>query len=153
MPTLLIDTMLLTLFIVGTASRDYISKHRKLQPYGTIDFDILVDFVSRASDIIVTPNILTETSNWVKMIREPARSHVAETFQLLIGVFKEQYIASGEASLDVEFSRLWLTDSVSLRELANGHVLLTSDFDLYAAALQRGFRAVNFNDLRAAMPT
>jgi hypothetical protein len=47
-----------------------------------------------------------------------------------------------------EFPRLWLTDSAILSELANGHVLLTSDFALYDAALRRGFNAINFNDLR-----
>ncbi len=153
MPTLLIDTMLLTLFIVGSASRDYITKHRRLQPYGATDFDLLVSVVSRASEVVVTPNILTETSNWVKMIAEPARSHVAATFQLFIGVFQEQYVTSSEAALDAEFSRFWLTDSGVLRELINGHLLLTSDFHLYAAALQRGFKAVNFNDLRSASLT
>ena len=149
MPTVLIDTMLLTLFVVGTASRAYIAKYRRLRPYGTTDFDLLVNFVSQAANVIVTPNILTETSNWVKMIGEPARSHIAATFQLFIGVFQEQYVTSSEAALDAEFARLWLTDSGTLRELTNGHVLLTSDFHLYAAALQRGCRAVNFNDLRA----
>jgi hypothetical protein len=151
MAALLIDTMLLTLFVVGTASRDYIAKHKRLSPYGSSDFDLLVSNVSRASDLIVTPNTLTETSNWVKMIGEPARSHVAATFQQFIGVFQEQYVISRDAALDAEFSRFWLTDSATLRELRNGHVLWTSDFHLYVAALQRGFHAVNFNELRSSL--
>ena len=150
MPTWLIDTMLLTLFVVGTASRDYILKHKRLGPYRESDFDQLVSLLSQASGIVVTPNILTETSNWLKMIREPARSHIAATFQQFIGVFEERYIASSEAALDPEFSRLWLTDSGILRELTNGHVLLTSDSALYATALQRGFQAVNFSELRSS---
>ncbi len=153
MSTLLIDTMLLTLFVVGSASRDYIPRHRRLRPYGATDFDLLVDLVSQASDVIVTPNILTETSNWVKMIGEPARSHIAATFQLFVGIFQEQYVTSSEAALDAEFSHFWLTDSGILRELTNGHVLLTSDFPLYAAALQRKFRAVYFNELRSGSLT
>ena len=150
MPNWLIDTMLPTLFVVGTASPDYIRKHRRLHPYREADFDLLVSLLSQASGIIVTPNVLTETSNWVKMIRDPARSRIAATFQQFIGVFEERYIASSEAALDPEFSRLWLTDAGILRELTNGHVLLTSDGPLYATALQRGCKAVNFNDLRPA---
>lgn len=99
MPTLLIDTMLLTLFVVGTASRGYIEKHRRLRPYTEIDFELLVDNVSRASAIIVTPNTLTEASNWAKMIDEPARSHIAVTLQHFIGVFDERYVASNAAAL------------------------------------------------------
>lgn len=125
MPALLIDTMLLTLFVVGTASQDYVNKHRRLRPYGRDDFDLLASNLSRASDLIVTPNILTETSNWVKMIGEPARSDIAATFQQFIGVFQERYVTSSEAALDAEFSRFWLTDSATLRELANGYVLWT----------------------------
>jgi hypothetical protein len=149
MPTLLIDSMLLTLFVVGTASSEYIEKHRRLRPYTRIDFDLLVDNVSRASAIIVTPNTLTETSNWAKMIAEPARSHIAATLQDFMGVFDERYVASNAAALDIEFARFWLTDSGILRELANGHVLLTSDTQLYLAALQRGFQALNFDHLRS----
>lgn len=148
MPTLLIDTMLLTLFVVGTASPGYIDKHRRLHPYTRTDFNLLVDNVSRASAIIVTPNTLTEVSNWAKMIGEPARSHIAATLQDFIGVFDERYVASNTAAMDIDFPRLWLTDSGILQELANGHVLLTSDSELYVAALQRGFNALNFEHLR-----
>jgi hypothetical protein len=148
MPTILIDTTLLTLFVVGAASPDYIAKHRRLSPYNRADFELLVDNLERASDLVVTPNILTETSNWVKMIGDPARSHIATIFQELIRVFQEQYIASNDAASDAEFSRFWLTDAATLSELSNGHVLWTSDNHLYLAALERGFQAVNFNDLR-----
>ena len=85
------------------------------------------------------------------MIGEPARSHIAATFQVFIGVFHERYVTSSDAALDAEFSRFWLTDSAILHELGNGHVLWTSDADLYVAALQRGFQAVNFNDLRSVL--
>lgn len=149
MPSLLIDTVLLTLFIVGTASREYVEKHRRLRPYTATDFDLLVDNVSRASAVIVTPNTLTEVSNWAKMIAEPARSHIAATLQAFGGVFDERYVPSSSAALDAEFARFWLTDSAILRELANGHVLLTTDNQLYVAAWQRGFNALNFEDLRS----
>jgi hypothetical protein len=149
MPTVLLDTMLLVLLTVGTASREYVRTHRRLQHFTAADFDLLIDNASRMSDIIVTPNTLTETSNWVKMIGEPARSHIAATFRHLIGAFEERYVASKEAAEDLEFPRLWLTDAGMLRELANGHLLMTSDFRLYEAALRRGFNALNFNHLRA----
>ena len=59
MPTLLIDTMLLTLYVVGTASkRRYIDKHKRLRPYTRTDFDLLVaksrsgKFESRLSGLL-----------------------------------------------------------------------------------------------------
>ena len=149
MSTVLLDTMLLVLLTVGTASREYIRKHKRLQHFAAADFDLLIDNVSRMSDVIVTPNTLTETSNLLKMIGEPARSHIAATFRHLISALEERYVASREAAEDAAFTRFWLTDAGMLRELSNGHLLMTSDFGLYEAALRRGFNALNFNDLRA----
>ena len=146
----LLDSMLLSLFVVGTASRGYISKHKRLQQFKEIDFDLLVDNVSRASGLLLTPNTLTETANWAKMIAEPARSDVASTFQAMVVTLEERYIPSRDAVRSAEFGRLWLADAAILAALANGHVLLTTDFALYDAALRRGLKAINFNDLRPA---
>ncbi len=145
--------MLLVLLTVGTASREYIRKHKRLQHFAVTDFDLLIDNVSRMADVIVTPNTLTETSNLIKMIGEPARSHIAVTFRHLISSLEERYVTSKEAAEDLEFPRLWLTDSGMLRELSNGHILMTTDFALYDAALRRGFNALNFNNLRAKQIT
>ncbi|HEX3954884.1 MAG TPA: hypothetical protein VHW90_15000, partial [Stellaceae bacterium] len=139
---------LLTLFVVGTASREYIAKHKRLQHFNATDYDLLFDNISRVPAIIVTPNTLTETFNWVKMIGEPAREHIAVTFLGLIGALEERYVPSRTAAAQTEFPRLWLTDSALLSELGNGHVLLTTDFALYDAALRRGHVAYNFNHLR-----
>ena len=100
------------------------------------------------SALIVTPNILTETSNLLSGIGEPARSHIADTFRQLIGSLDERFVHSTRAVEQPEFPRLWLTDAAVLTELVNSHVLLTADLDLYLAAAQRGYTAVNFNHLR-----
>lgn len=144
-----LDSMLLSLLVVGTASREYIPKHKRLRNFTISDFELLLDNISRASSIVVTPNTLTETSNWVKMIAEPARSHVGTTFRYMIETLDERYITSKAATESPEFPRFWLTDSAILRELANGHMLMTSDFALYDSALRRGCNAINFEHLRA----
>jgi hypothetical protein len=145
----LLDSMLLSLFVVGTASRLYITKHKRLLNFREEDFDLLIGNVSQASGLLLTPNTLTETANWVKMIGEPARSDVASTFQAMVVALEESYVPSRDAVLASEFGRLWLTDAAILSALANGHILLTTDFALYDAALRRGLKAINFNDLRS----
>ncbi|RWX48702.1 hypothetical protein VT99_10641, partial [Candidatus Electrothrix marina] len=50
---LLIDTNLLVLFIVGTAAKEYIAKHKKLTAFTVEDYDILVRIVSDASEVLV----------------------------------------------------------------------------------------------------
>ena len=148
MPTVLLDSNLLVLFVAGMSSREYIGRHRRLRGYSEEDFDLLVEFIRPMSALVVTPNILTEASNLLSGIAEPARSHIADTFRQIVGSMDERFVQSTRAVEQREFPRLWLTDAAVLTELANSHVLLTADLDLYLAASQRRYSAVNFNHLR-----
>ena len=69
-----LDTNLLVLLVVGSESRELISKHRRLEHYSAEDFDILCEFLENANQLYVTPNTLTETSNLVGQHGEPERS-------------------------------------------------------------------------------
>ena len=61
-----IDANLLVLLVVGSAGRDYISKHRRLRRFSKEDYDLLLRLIRKAKGtrrVFVTPNTLTETSN------------------------------------------------------------------------------------------
>lgn len=148
MPAVLLDANLLVLLVAGLSSREYIGKHRRLRDYNEDDFDLLIEFINSKPAVIVTPNILTEASNLLSAIGEPARSHIAGTFQQLVVTLEERFVQSVRAAEHPEFQRLWLTDAAILAELDNSHVLLTADLNLYLAASARGYTAVNFNHLR-----
>lgn len=144
--TIILDTPLLLLLVVGTASRDYITKHRRLRAYTDADFILLVQMLSRATKVVVTPNTLTETSNLAGYIAEPARTHIYELLRALVeaGETDEQYIESKVAVTRTEFIRLGLTDSALLQLATDSHTLLTVDLKLYLAALKQGLNAENF---------
>jgi hypothetical protein len=124
-----IDSNLLLLLVVGIASRDYIEKHKRLKAYSLADFDLLVRQLSDASKVVLTPNTLTETSNLIEHIGEPARSHIYRTLKHLMDVddSNEQYIPSKKALARPEATDLG---------------------QLYLAAIRSGAVAVNFNHLR-----
>src|SRR4051812_35268145 len=111
MASVVLDSNLLLLLVVGVADREYIKKHRRLQSYSEADFDLLRRLIAPMSAIVVTPNILTEVSNFAKQIAEPARTRIATAFTVLLDKLDEQYVASKQAAAQPEFSRLWLTDS------------------------------------------
>ncbi len=115
MPVIMLNSNLLVLFIIGSCSRRYIDIHKRVQSYDQDDFEILLELINRSSGIVVTPNTLTETSNLVSQIVEPARSELAETFRKFVGAAEEQYIVSLTAASQPEFTRLWLTDAAILR--------------------------------------
>lgn len=148
MPAVLLDANLLLLLIVGIADRTYIRKHKRLQAYREADFDLLQQLIAPMSAIVVTPNILTETSNFAKQIAEPARTHIAVAFRAVLEVLQERHVNSSQAVAQPEFPRLWLTDAGILTQMDSAQVLLTADHELYAAALSRGMIAENFNYMR-----
>lgn len=145
---LLIDTNLLLLYVVGTASRHYISTHKRLTSFLSKDFDVLLDLMKKAKTVLVTPNTLTETSNLAMQIPNPARTHIASVLRDVIHMAAELYVPSKTASARQEFVRLGMTDSALLEALTTDVALLTVDLDLYVAALKNHRNSINFNHLR-----
>lgn len=145
---LLIDTSLLVLYIVGTASREYIGSHKRLTEFTTQDYDTLCDIVWRAPETVVTPNILTETSNLVSQIRDPAKTKIRKVFRAIVTGISETYVPSSVGVGHSEFLRLGLTDASIIERSSSSVTVLTTDLDLYLAVEARGVRAVNFNHLR-----
>jgi hypothetical protein len=147
--TLILDTNLLVLFVVGAASRDYISRHKRLTQFVPEDYDCLLEIIARANTVLVTPNTLSETSNLVAYITEPAKSDVMKVFAKLIAESQELYVTSSESATKQEFVRLGLTDAALICAVeATNAVVLTTDLDLYLALLSKGKNPINFNHLR-----
>lgn len=145
---LVLDTNLLVLLIVGSTRRDLIGRHKRLKAFTVEDFDLLSRLIAVAPQVIVTPNTLTETSNLIGQIEDPARTQIRETFRQVVGATEEEYVPSRDAVSARHFLRLGLTDAGLLQLMSGARSLLTTDFDLYLSAVQLGAAAVNFNHLR-----
>ena len=145
---ILLDTNLLVLFVVGTASREYIAKHKRLTQFIAKDYDTLIEMISRAPSVLVTPNTLTETSNLAAHIAEPARSEVFRVLRSVIATSRETYVPSHTAAERGEFIKLGLTDAALIEASSQEVAVVTTDLNLYLATLAKGTPAVNFNHLR-----
>ena len=144
-----LDANLLVLPVVGSESKELISKHRRLEDYTPEDYDILIGLLEGAGQLFVTPNTLTETSNLVGQHGEPERSVLIRRLQLLIHASREIVVTSVDATSQAKFERLGLTDSALLEVVTPDTPLLTVDFDLYLAALESGEEcAINFTHHR-----
>jgi hypothetical protein len=148
---LLIDTNLLLLFVVGSTSKKYIEKHKRLHPtYSLEDYELLHKVVSNATSVFVTPHTLTETSNLVKRIADPARTEIYRRLQALAIHTEEMHVPSKTAACRSEFIRLGLADSALIQLASDKITLLTTDLNLYLAVLKNGGKAINFNHVRDA---
>ena len=145
-----LDANLLLLLVVGFASKRYIPMHKRLRSFTIDDYDLLRNELEAAAEIVVTPNTLTETSNLIDHIADPARTHVYETMRGLLTSTSttETFIPSSKASARSEFVRLGLADCGLLELCSSGTPLMTVDVHLYLAAVATGSKALNFNHIR-----
>lgn len=144
-----LDANLFVLLVVGSESRELISKHRRLRDYSPEDYDILIELLENADRLFLTPNTLTEASNLLSQHGEPERSLLMRRLQFLIHESREVVVASADASSNVKFEELGLTDAALLEVITADIPLLTVDLGLYLAAFESGDeRAFNFNHYR-----
>ena len=145
---LLIDTNLLVLLTVGTASRAFIAAHKRTMAYGADDFELLTTLVAEAESLVTTPHILSETSNLVRQFRMPGRALILDALRDFIVSVGEIQVPAAEAALRPEFRSLGLADSAAIAAQARDLTLLTDDLDLYVASLALGHEPVNFTHER-----
>ncbi len=143
-----LDANLLVLLVIGLADRRYIAVHKRSKGFSDTDFDLLTTLISESAEVLVTPNALSEASNLLRQIGEPAKSEIGQAFLRLIRNTREIYVRSLDASSRTEFLRLGLSDNVLLEVSKNDIVILSTDLDLYLAATAAGYTALNFNHER-----
>ena len=143
-----IDANLLVLLVVGSAGRDYISKHRRLRRFSKEDYDLLLRLIRKAKGtrrVFVTPNTLTETSNLLGQHGEPERSLFYESLRFLIESSEEVIVTSATAASNSAFGRLGLADAALLEAVTVDTPLITVDVELYVQVLSKGENAaINF---------
>jgi len=146
----LLDSNLLLLLMVSITSPDYIPRHKRLRAFSVDDFALLQKELRVVTEIVVTPNTLSETSNLIDHINDPARTRIYQTLRRFLRLpgGREAYVSSEAATAYPELPRLGLTDCALLDLCMDGIPLLTVDLRLYLAVLGRGGKALNFNHLR-----
>jgi len=123
--------------------------HKRLQGFNVDDFEMLLTFVNAPSKITLSPNVLSETSNLVRHVKDPVRTEISRRLADLILHAREIYIPSRNAVLRPEYISLGLTDAALLECLSQeGGKLYTTDLKLYLAATSSSLPAENFNHLR-----
>lgn len=147
----IIDTNLLVLLIVGKTSERFVSTHKRTSSYTVDDFILLDLILSDAAKIIVTPNILSETSNLIRQSSEPGRGQIIEFFKFFVENVCEIYLESAAVIENKSFKRLGLTDASILSVQEKDVTILTDDLDLYLASDALGKTVINFSHAREQM--
>ncbi len=145
---ILVDTDLLVLLTVGTASDSFIGAHKRTKTYTVDDFVLLKSILADAARLITTPNILSETSNLIRQFAMPGRARVIDAFRDIAASARETYVPSVDAMARWEFENLGLTDASILAARDEDFVVITDDVGLYIASISAGRDALNFTHER-----
>ena len=144
-----VDANLLVLLVVGSASKEYIAKHRRLRDYTVEDFELLGLIIGDFSDIVLLPHILAEVSSLARKIDNPARAKIQNALRTLIATTTELPVPSVSGADRDEFDELGLTDAVILH-LCNltiegvSPTLLTADTNFANSAHSLGYSVIDY---------
>jgi hypothetical protein len=145
MQSLLIDTNILVLLIVGSWDRESIRSYRRTAVFTPADYDLLQDQLRRYARVLTTQGVLTETSN---LMGSAFHVQVADTLVQVCSPLVEVVRPKETVFAQAGFDRLGFADASVLVGMDNDTVLLTGDVALYLQALSLGREAINFNHLR-----
>lgn len=147
--SLLVDSNLLVLFVVGAYDRNLIARFKRTAQFEPDDYDRLVDAMGQFQTVLVTPHVLTETSNLIGQLNDPARTGVRTRLYALLELTTEQHVAARDTA-ETSFVKFGLTDAAIEQVSDASPAVLTDDHVLAGYLKSRGVHAFNFNHLRSA---
>jgi hypothetical protein len=145
----LLDTSLLLLLVIGAVDKRWIGRHKRSKNFVARDWQLLLDHMGNAT-LVTTPHILAETSNLLRKggLAAPATDQLMSRLAQFISLAREQHIPARDVIGTQLYLRLGLTDAAILSIEEPDVHLLTTDVNLYIAAIRQGRKATNFNHLR-----
>lgn len=147
----LVDTNLLLACFVGLydeVSGYIINNFRYTKgKYDTEDFEVLLALLKRFDAQVTTPHILTEVSNMLGQLSEPAREICFDLLKQTIPALRELNISSERLSDDEAFVRFGIADT-AIRKVAEGSYLVLTDFRLSGHLDKIGIDALNFHHVK-----
>lgn len=148
MRSLAIDANVLVLLVVGSVDRQAIALHKRSRQFTEMDFDLLLETIAEFDRWVVTTSVLTEASNLLAHTHDELRGRLLAALGRFVGTAFEERPESIVVVGEKVFGRLGLTDAGLITCVRSGHFLLTTDLDLYLAALDLSANVVNFHHLR-----
>ena len=150
MSSVLIDTNLLVLLIVGATDKKLIEEHRRTKAFVTRDYDELCGLLEGFDEFWITSHCLAETSNLLKHTGKKSTRSLLTTLAMFCSRTRESYLAKDLVFADDHYLRLGVADTGFIQKSKRVNCSITMDVELYESISRLGRRVVNFNHVRAA---
>lgn len=147
--SLFIDSSPLLLLLVGTYNKSVIRKFKRVKSYTGVDFDILVQFLTRKR-VLVTPGVLAEVSNMAMELKGDGFQKLIESNIEGLKQMGECYITKEVILETPEFMKVGITDtSILIAAKENNGEILTADHHLCSRCRTTGIPVTHMLELRS----
>ena len=145
---IIVDTNLLLLLLFGLIDSMNLKRFKCVAKYEESDFKSVYKLVSCFSPIVVTPQILAELTNLVKVSEAEEKKLLLSVTSLLKNA-REKYFAKNILIDEPSFVKLGFTDVTILRAARKRRLLvITEDLQLTLALRRESCDVLNLNDIR-----
>jgi hypothetical protein len=147
-PTALLDTNLLLLWLVSLTDASLLVTYKRVDIFVEEDLTLLGKLLQGFSNLMTTPHVLAEVSNFVDHAPLYRRDDLKLTLRRFIEANRETYQAAVKLISYREFQALGVADT-GLLALSTHATVLTVDHHLWGQILAAGGSCINFSHARS----
>lgn len=148
MRSILIDTNVVVLLVVGVYSRELVGRHKRTREFSAEDFDVLVSKLDEFEEVWVTSHCLAEASNFLKQHDNDMARGLLACLASFGKNTRESHIPMLHVFGQPLFESIGIADTGILLKSKRVACVLTTDFELYQRVLHVNGNAINFHHLR-----
>ena len=149
MNSVLIDTNLLVLLVVGSTHKKLICVHKRTNTFLPRDYDELVSLLSEHRELWITSHCLAETSNLLKQTDEDKAQVLLHNLSVYCNNACESHVPKEMIFGYENYVKLGVTDTGFIESSLKVSRSITVDFNLYIELSNLGREVINFNHVRA----
>jgi len=141
------DTSPLLLLLIGLYDKNVIESFKRLSRYDSYDYDLLLQFITRRK-IIVTPQVLSEVSNFANRLKPNKFSEFIEENKPTLEKIDEKYIPKTDILASQEIVKFGFTDtSIILAAKETNALVLTDDYALLGKCKKIGLDTMPMDEI------
>lgn len=141
-----LDCNVLLLLIIGSVDKKHISKFKRTVMFTEKDYELLTKLICN-SQILLTPNVVTEASNLLESYTFDNQKIGLQFLKNICKNIPESYEQSIKLVENEIFLKYGLSDSSVFNLCKVGAIAITADFNLYISIISSSLKAINFNHL------
>jgi len=139
MSSVLLDTNLLVLLIIGLYDKNLINSHKRTTQFTIDDFELLLKSIGGYELLWVTSHCLAEVSNLLKQTNKSHAQQLLMFFKGFIFDKKESHVPKEIIFKENIFMRLGVADTGIIVKAKRVNCVFTVDLDLYLELSRRRY--------------